>query len=216
MNLPVSSKRRFIPLFRRKPNRFIERLREHAFIVTQGTQALVDYMAAPGMKHAARVRALERKADEIRRLLIDELNRTFVTPIDREDLFALSRAIDDVLDHAYSTTHEMDVLRVRPNEHLSSLAALLHDSAEEIYLAIEQLEKQPRAADAHAVRVKAIENRAEELYAQALAQLFSEPQDMNDVIQMFKLREIYRHMFHAVGSAERAADVIGDIVIKSF
>ena len=50
----------------------------------------------------------EKEADEARRILIDELNRTFVTPFDREDIFALSRAIDDVLDYAYSTVNEMD------------------------------------------------------------------------------------------------------------
>jgi hypothetical protein len=56
----------------------------------------------------------------------------------------------------------------------------------------------------------------ETLYAEALAHLFDEPKDLKQVISMFKLREIYRHMFHAVGSAEQAANIIGDIVIKFY
>lgn len=165
-------------LFQRKPNHFIERLNQQALIVMHGTEALIDYMAKPSKKNAARVRALEKEADEVRRILIDELNRTFVTPIDREDLFALSRAIDDVLDYAYSTTSEMEILNVVPNDYLRAMAELLHNSAEEINLAMERLEHHPNVAGDHAVRVKGIENRMETLYAEALAHLFDEPKDL--------------------------------------
>lgn len=212
----VKTRDRLQRIFQRKPNPFIKRVGEQSVIVVQGTEALIDYMAKPNKKNAARVRNLEKDADEVRRILIDELNRTFVTPIDREDLFGLSRAVDDVMDYAYSTTNEMDILNVTPNQYLRSMAELLHNSAEEIQLAIERLEHHPNVAGDHAVRIKAIENRMETLYAEALAHLFDEPKDLKDVITMFKLREIYRHMFHAVGSAEQAANIIGDIVIKFY
>lgn len=202
--------------FQHKPNQFIERMREQAFIVALGTEALVDYMEHPNKKNAIRVRELEKQADEERRMLIDELNRSFVTPIDREDLFALSRAIDDVLDYAYSTTSEMDILNVAPTPQLCTMAQLLCDSAEEIHRAMERLEQHPGVAGDHAMRIKAIENRMDTLYAEALANLFSEPDDLKEVVNMLKLREIYRHMFHAVGSAEQAANIIGDIVIKFY
>ena len=60
---------------------------------------------------------LEKEADDIRRILIDELNQTFITPIDREDIFDLSRAIDDVIDHARNTVKEMEIFEVKSNEH---------------------------------------------------------------------------------------------------
>jgi uncharacterized protein len=203
-------------LFQRKPNHFISRLREQAEVVVAGTQALVDYMEKPNKKNALQVRALERQADEIRRILIDELNRTFVTPIDREDLFGLSRAIDDILDYAYSTTSEMDILSVLPNDYLRSMSKLLYEAALEIQLAIERLEHHPNVADAHAVQAKAIENRMETLYAEALANLFTDPKNLKDVVNMLKLREIYRHLFHALGSADQAANFINDIVVKFY
>jgi predicted phosphate transport protein (TIGR00153 family) len=203
-------------LFQRKPNHFITRLHEQAEVVVAGTQALVDYMEKPNKKNALQVRALERQADEIRRILIDELNRTFVTPIDREDLFGLSRAIDDILDYAYSTTSEMDILSVLPNDYLRSMSRLLYEAAQEIQLAIERLEHHPNVADAHAVQAKAIENRMETLYAEALANLFTDPKNLKDVVNMLKLREIYRHMFHALGSADQAANFINDIVVKFY
>lgn len=216
MHVLSLTKQRVQNLFRRKPNKFISRLLEQSEIVVDGTQALIDYMDKPSKKNSARVRDYEKQADEVRRILIDELNRTFVTPFDREDLFGLSRTIDDVLDYAYSTTNEMDILSVAPNDYLRAMSELLHSGAEEIHLAVERLEHHPSVADTHAVRVKAIENRMETLYAEALANLFSDPRNIKDVVNMLKLREIYRHMYHAVGSAEQAANFINDIVMKFF
>lgn len=206
----------FHGFFKRKPNRFIVCLSEQTFKCVEGTQALLAFMRQPEKPQAARVYRLEKEADALRRSLIDDLNRSFVTPIDREDLFALSRSIDDVLDYAYSTTNEMYVLGVKPTNDLYAMAELLHQCAKELYLAIENLEHQPQAANNHAMRVKAIGNRMERLYTEALAHLFDSPTDLNDVVRMFKMREIYRHMFRAVTSAEQAANVLGDIVIKLY
>jgi len=216
MNVLVYAKQRVQHLFQAKPNHFIQRLLEQSALGLQGTEALIDYMNKPSNKNAARVRAIEKEADEVRRILIDELNRTFVTPIDREDLFGLSRAIDDVLDYAYSTTNEMDILGVEPNDYLRAMAQLLHEGAEELHLAMERLEHHPNVADSHAVRAKAIENRMDTLYAEALADLFKAPRDLDAVVNMLKLREIYRHMFHAAGSTDQAANIIGDIVMKFY
>ncbi len=206
----------FQGFFKRKPNRFLMQLSEQAAKSFEGTQALLAFMRQPQKQQAAQVSRLEKEADAIRRNLIDELNRTFVTPIDREDLFALSRAIDDVLDYAYSTTNEMYVLGVEPTHDLCSMAQLLCQSAKELYLAIEALEHQPQVANTHSMRVKALGNRMERLYSESLAHLFDAPTDLNDVVRMFKMREIYRHMFRAVTSAEQAANVLGDIVIKFY
>lgn len=203
-------------MFRRQPNRFIVRLAEQAAIVVEGTDAMQMYMQKPGKKNAQRVRELEQQADEVRRILIDELNRTFVTPIDREDLFSLSRAIDDILDFVYSTSNEMDILDVAPNSYLQAMAELLHNGAKEIHLAILRLEDHPNVANNHAVHVKSLENTMDTLYAEALANLFAQPKNLKDIINMLKLREIYRHMYHAVGSAELAANVISDIIIKFY
>lgn len=201
---------------RRKPDRFITYLNNQASIVVNGTAALVEYMNEPTKENSALVRNFERQADEARRELIVELKRTFVTPIDREDLFALSRAIDDVMDYAYATTNELDILNVRPNTYLRSMARLLHQSAEEIEKSMEALAHHPEQAEAHAVEVRAIDNRMDKLYAKALAELFTNPRDLNEVVNMMKLREVYRQMYHALESTEQAANIINDIGIKFY
>lgn len=203
-------------VFQRKPNHFLARLYEQTAIVVAGTAALMDYLDNPTPDNASRVHNLERAADDVRRQLIGELNRTFVTPIDREDLFALSRAIDDVLDHIYSTTTEMEILHVTPNDHLRAIARLLCGAAVELHHAAEHLERDAQTADSHAFRVKTIANQGETWYAEALAALFTEPNELAGVMSILKLREIYQHMSNALNSTEQAADIISDIIVKFY
>jgi len=201
-------------LFRPKPNRFIQLLIQQADYTVQGVEALIQYLSHPCEEHARAVRQLEKEADEIRRILIDELNRTFVTPIDREDIHALSRAIDDVLDYAYTTVDEMTILEVEPNDFLQRMGSLLRDAAGEIHLGVLRLSDHPGVAEDHAVRAKALENRVEHVYREAVADLFHMPRDVDHVVQMLKLREIYRHLSNAADRGDEAANVLSDIVVK--
>ena len=205
----------FFKRFRsRKPNRFIHLLIEQATVAVQGCDILVLYMTSPTAENAQELRNAEKQADEQRRILIDELLHTFVTPIDREDIFALSRAIDDILDYTYSTVDEMYILGVKPNEYLKRIATLLRDAADEIRMAMERLEQHPNVAAEHAQRAKALENRVETVYREALADLFSGPKDLDHILDMLKLRETYRHMSNAADRGDEAANLIYDIVIK--
>lgn len=199
-----------------RPNQFIQRLQEQCMLNVEAAEALKDYMEKPNKKNAQRVRQLEKDADEIRRVLIDELNRTFVTPIDREDIHALSRAIDDILDDTWFTINEMDILDVAPNGILRDMTDLLSQGAEEIKLAMDRLTQHPNVASSHAIRARGINNSMETLYAKALADLFQKPKDLENVITMLKLREIYRHLFHAAGRIGDAANIVDDIVVKFF
>jgi predicted phosphate transport protein (TIGR00153 family) len=200
--------------FKPRPDKFLESLIWQAEKTLEGIQALEGYMKKRSDKHSAAVAQAEKEADEIRRILIDDLNRTFVTPIDREDIFALSRAIDDVVDYAYSTVEEMRVFEVEPNDFMRRIVSLLHDAAVEIHLAMLRLKENPGVASEHANRAKALENRVERVYREAIADLFSGPQDIQQVMQMLKLREIYRHLSNCADRGDEAANVINDIVVK--
>jgi predicted phosphate transport protein (TIGR00153 family) len=197
-----------------RPNRFIELLIQQADYTVHGMEALLTYLADPGEEQAQEVTRLEKEADEVRRILIDELNRTFVTPIDREDIHALSRAIDDIIDYGYTTVGEMVILEVEPNGYLQRMASLLCDAAREIHLGVQRLADHPGVAEDHAVRAKALENRVEYVYREALAALFHQPQDLEHVVDMLKLREIYRHLSNAADRGDEAANVLSDIVVK--
>ncbi len=199
---------------RKKQNRFLELLTQQAEFAVEGMEALREYMKQPDDALAERVSQIEKEADEARRILIDELNRTFVTPFDREDIFALSLTIDDVLDYANTTVDSMVIFKVEPNDYLVRIVSLLADAAMEIYRGVIRLEDHPNVANDHAVRAKALENRVEHVYREALSKLFDDPEDLNGVMEILKLREIYRHLSNAADRGDQAANVIGDIVVK--
>ncbi len=193
---------------------FLKSLGDQALKTREGLEALEAYMKNGDEAHAQRVQSIEKEADELRRILIDDLNRTFVTPIDREDLFALSRTIDDVLDYGYTTLDEMVTLGVKPNLYLQRLASILHEAAEELYLGVIQLKDHPQITLDHATRAKALENRAESVYRSAVADLFKEPKTVEDIVEILKMREIYRHLSNAADRGDEAANILGDIVVK--
>jgi len=201
-------------IFGKREDRFIRLLREQARTTLEGLEHLEAYMEDRNEEHARALHKAEKDADELRRILIDELNRTFVTPIDREDIFALSRSIDDVLDYAYTTIDEMELLEVEPNTFLRRMASLLREAANEIYMAMERLEHHPQVAAEHAMRAKALENRVERVYREAIADLFHGPANVEQIMYMLKVRELYRHLSNAADRGDETANVISDIVVK--
>ncbi len=213
-NTPLWKKISFKNLFRQSPNRFVELLCQQAALTEDGMRALVDYFDNPDKPHAEAVAKIEETADEIRRILIDELNRTFVTPFDREDIHALSRAIDDMLDYGYSTTVEMEILEVTPNDYMRQIGQLLLKMADEIHKGVERLSDHLGVAQSHAVRAKQLENRVENLYREALAALFHQPKDSDHIVEMLKYRETYRHLSNASDRGDEAANILSDIVVK--
>lgn len=201
-------------IFKKRKNKFLHLIMQQATFTLEGMEALKKYFATNDSSFADLVTKKEKEADEARRILIDELNRTFVTPFDREDIFHLSRAIDDVLDYAYSTVAEMVIFKLEPTPYLLRMGTLLRDSAFELYQAVERLSDHPSVAAEHAQRAKALENRVEEIYREALADLFNNVSELSEMILAMKLREVYRHLSNASDRGDEAANVIANIVVK--
>ena len=202
-------------LFKRRQDEFVILIIEQATLTLKGLDLLKEYMDKQTAETAQQITSAEKEADEVRRILIDELNRTFITPFDREDIFALSRAIDDMLDYGYSTVDEMEILKVKPTAHMLRIASLLRDAAAEIHLATQRLEHHPGVAAEHAQRAKALENRVENVYREALAELFKGPDDVKHIVKMLKAREVYRHLSNAADRGDEAANIIADIIVKT-
>ena len=198
----------------RKRDKFLELLIRQAELTVQGLDALRRYLREPNQILVDDLNKAEKEGDEVRRVLVDELNKTFVTPFDREDIFALSLNVDDILDYAHTTMDEIKLFDVQGNVFIERIVSLLADAAQEIYRAVQALQDNPEVASAHAVRAKALENRIEHVYREALAELFKTPKDFEGMVQILKLREIYRHLSNAADQGDEAADVIGDIVVK--
>jgi len=204
-----------LKIFKKRRNVFIHLLYEQACLTLEGMDILILYLSKPDQNLAEQLKLKEKEADEARRILINQLNRTFITPFDREDIFALSRAVDDVIDYAYSTMSEIVVLKVDPTEHMIRIATLLRDGAFELRAAVKCLQDHPAVAAEHSQRAKQIENKVEKIYREALAEMFKDVNDVKKVVKVLKLREIYRHLSNAADRGDEAANVIADIVVKS-
>jgi predicted phosphate transport protein (TIGR00153 family) len=204
-----------VKLFKRKPNKFTARLVEQAVLMVSGLDVLTDYMEERSQELAHKISEIEESADEIRRILIEELMKTSSAPFDREDIFTLSREIDDVLDYANTTVDEMEILDVAPTLKMQEMATLLYDASIEIKRAVERLhDRHYNVANTHTQRAKGLENRVESIYREALGDLFREPEETASVMKVFKVREIYRHLSNAADREDGAANVICDIIMK--
>ena len=201
--------------FKKKQDKFITLLIEQSSLTFKGVETLQKYMKSHSHALAEELTRIEKEADEVRRILIAELNRSFVTPIDREDIFALSRSIDDVVDYAYSTISEMDVLKVEPTTFMMRMTSLLKDATYELYIAMQRLAEHPEVAAEHSQRAKALESRVERVYREAIADIFSGPEDVHHVFEMLKRREVLRHLSNAADRVDEAANLIADIVVKT-
>jgi hypothetical protein len=202
-------------LFEGNEKVFIDMLVDQARLTVAGVEALKTYMSTGTLEDAEKVHRAEKDADEVRRILVDEINRSFVTPFDREDIYGLSRAIDDVIDYANTTVQEMKILKVEPCEALAKLTELLLVAATEIHLGVQRLIDHPSVANDHARRVKKAENRIETTYRETVAAAFEKAKSVEDVVLMLKLREICRHLANAADRADEAANYIADIVVKT-
>lgn len=199
-----------------KEDKFISLLIEQSEVTADGLRLLEGYVSAPKVESEAieQMRVKELEGDEIRRILIDELHSTFITPLDREDIFTLSLYIDDILDYAYSTIREIEVLDIQVDDHLVNMIKLDREAAEEIALAIQRLTANPRVAGEHARRAKKLENEVEDVYRVAISELFKKAKDFKPLMVMLRRREVYRHVSNMADRANDAADVIGIVVMK--
>jgi len=194
----------------KRRNVFYEMLEKQAEKALEGVEALACFVDQATVEYGATVTNIEREADDLRRLLVLELDKTFVTPLDREDIYDLSRALDDVLDYAYTTVEEMQLFEITANKDVRFMVDILLRATRELRDAVINLEHQPKIASMHASQAKSDENSMEAAYHHALADLFKG----QDFIYILKLREIYRHLSNAADRGDEAANIMLSIVMK--
>jgi hypothetical protein len=160
------------------------------------------------------VRRRAEEASELRRVLIDELHQTFITPLDREDIFNLSHCFEDMVTYALTTVEEMNILKVEADDYIRQMMRLVSEEAEQLELATVRLAKNPRVALDHAHEVRKLERRVERLYRTAIKDLFARATDPEQLPGLFYRREVYRHISNMSDRADSAANVFGMVVMK--
>ena len=165
-------------------------------------------------RRVKKLKDLEHEGDILTHEIMDKLNRTFVTPIDREDIHALASGIDDVLDLIDETAALMRLYHIqKPTPALFQQTECLIKAVEELGKAIKSLKdlKNPRRLLDYCIEVNRLENEGDELLGETLAALF---EGNSDALEVIKLKEIYEHLEQAIDKCEDLAVVIEGIVVK--
>jgi uncharacterized protein len=154
----------------------------------------------------------EQEGDRITHDIIQRLNSTFVTPIDREDIYALASSLDDIVDFVEEVSDFMALYRIEaPMEQAQQLAQILHEAARQLAQAMPRLRT---FKDIHhfTIEVNRLENEGDRVVREALASLFERGIDPMMVIRW---KDIFERLEDAIDSTESAANILEGIVIKN-
>jgi|WetSurMetagenome_2_1015567.scaffolds.fasta_scaffold96865_2 uncharacterized protein len=161
---------------------------------------------------AAKIKDLEHKGDELTHSVIRELNKTFITPIDREDIHDLSTALDDVLDLIDGIATRIVLFRiVDPIDSMPEMCSVLLSQAMEIGAAVSNLQDNDHVVE-RCIEINRLENDADRLFQSAIVALFDQVKDPIDVI---KRKEIIETLEAATDKAEDVANVLESIIVKN-
>ncbi len=165
-------------------------------------------------ERVSEITELEHEGDTITHQIMDQLNRTFVTPFDREDIALLAHTLDDVTDFIQAAADAMLIYKVdRPGQSARELSDAIVQAATEVERAMPQLRHRGEFKQIleRCVEINRLENVADEVYRSAMSELFDNSTDMANVI---KWREIYEHMESATDRCEDVANVLEGVAIK--
>ena len=191
----------------------LEKLGKHASDITTEFKFLMTHWSNLEIQRQ-KIKAIEHEADEVAHEVFDRLNRTFITPIDREDIARLAHALDEVIDAVYAATHRLVLFDIpEPTPEMQQFTDILEAQVKELVVSLAALRKPatmgkeilPRGVEMHR-----LENEADKLLYKTTAALFKG----KDAIVIMKYKELYEYLEYATDSCEDVADVLRDIVRK--
>jgi len=196
-----------------KEEKFFEDFVEMAEQIHRGAILLEQMLAPPQplWDKADEIKEVEHKCDFLTHEVIQRLHKTFVTPLDREDIHTLARSLDDVIDAIDDSAGVLRLYQiavVRPDAR--DLARIIKASTEQVVVAMKALGKK-QGISAAAVEINRLENEADRAHAIALRRLFEEERD---AIQIIKWKEVLDFLEAATDRCEDVANVLEGVVVK--
>lgn len=162
-------------------------------------------------QHAAHIKSIEHQCDELTHSISTRLNKSFITPFDREDIYLMSGALDDIVDLIDDAAHALVMFDVREaTNHARRFANVIQRMAVELHEVVSRLSK-PDGMTERLVRLHSLENEGDEIYHAAIAELFRQT---TDPLTVLKWKEIYEKLEAAVDRCENVANIIESVIIK--
>jgi uncharacterized protein len=182
--------------------------------IQEGANALVDMLQDDSGSfggYMKRIKDAEHGCDELAHGVTTKLNKSFITPFDREDIYALAVALDDVLDYIDAGSRAILMYGIREiNDHAKQFARVIQSQAMEIHSAVSMLSK-PDNLNQHIVEIHRLENEADDIYFRAIGELFH---NGSNPIDLIKWKELYEILEAATDRCESVANIIESILIK--
>lgn len=176
-------------------------------------RALMDELSSPD-KRLARLTELEHEGDKVVHSLMEYTNKMFITPLDREDIFNITKEIDNVTDNIDSTGHRFYMYYIdKPTTEAVDVLDRLVVATEELVSIVSELKTLNKSAAMidRIIHVNTIENEADQIYRKAIRKLFENP---SDVIYVTKWKDIYKYIEDSMDSCEKLANEIWGVVMK--
>ena len=203
---------RFMP----RQDKFFDLFEQSARNMVKSSQALHELINTWTVLdgRVAEITELEHDGDTITHEIVAQVNRTFVTPLDREDIALLAHTMDDVTDFIHAAADAMFIYKIdEPTQRAKELADIIVQAATEIEKAVQGLRHHADIKQTleWCVEINRLENMADRVYRSAMAELFDDAMDFTQVI---KWREIYEHMESATDRCEDVANVLEGVALK--
>lgn len=197
-----------------KDEKYFAMLNQLAAQVRRGGELFVklfdDYEHHP--QYAEQIKAIEVSCDDLSAKIIQKLNSTFITPIDREDIYLLVTELDDVIDMINDLARRLEIYGVTvPRPDAVEIASLLGKATEEIETAFGMLERH-EALGEHTGIISELEKRADALYSDGIRRLFREEKDPIEVI---KWMSIYEELENSIDRCKDVAEALEAVVVKN-
>jgi predicted phosphate transport protein (TIGR00153 family) len=198
-----------------KDEKFFIMFREMTWNIIEGAELLKDmldnYHDPAGSQ--MRIKEVEHKGDSLTHEIIKKLNKSFVTPLEREDIYALSAALDDILDLIDASAQRFVMYNVeKPTPEAKELAFLILKSCQVISKGVSLLGGKLEYISECCVEVNSLENESDRVCREVISRLFLEEKDP---IQIIKWKEIYETLERAVDKCEDAANILESVVLKN-
>jgi uncharacterized protein len=207
LQLLVPKDRKFFPLFEQATQNLIK--------ASKVLNEMVTTPVSDRRKELIKeIEHLEHTGDNITHMIFNELSRNFITPFDREDIHALTSAIDDVLDFIHGSSKRIELYRVEVlDDSVIKLAEIILKGSLELNVAVVNLKnmKNLDAIKESCVKINSLENEADDVFNRSIASLF---ETEKDAIQIIKIKELLSSLETATDKCEDAANVIQSILIK--
>lgn len=197
-----------------REERFFDMFATSVEVVLRGAQLFNDLIQdyTDVEQKAKKLKEVELEGDENTHKLMETLNRSFVTPIDRDDIYALNSGLDDILDHMEALASRMLLFKVKETTpEMRQFGEIILQAVEQISEAIHHLSKLNHILK-YCMEIKRLENLGDDLSRQVISDLF---ENEKDPIELIKLKEIFGRMESTVDKCEDIANIIETIVVKN-